>query len=332
MLSMSASSFELSTPVIETLLSAAMLAPSSHNTQPWLFRPGTNWIELLADRRRALPVNDPDDRELTISCGCALLNLRVAAAAADLQTELQLLPPGGDPDRLARLHFSPASGPQPDAELAPFLAARHTCRQRFGDAALEPATILALVAAVNQEGAHLHLLESVAQRQGAAALVAEGDAQQWADASWRRELAAWMHPRRSGDGLVVPALTAPLTQLMVRSFDMGQGIAARDSELADASPLLAVLATAGDTPADWLAAGQALQRLLLVGVQHGLQCSYLNQAVQRSTLRPRLAGLMHGDFDAPRTGLPQMVLRCGTPLGELQATPRRPLTEVIVAA
>jgi hypothetical protein len=30
----------------------------------------------LADRTRALPVTDPEDRELTISCGCALFNLR----------------------------------------------------------------------------------------------------------------------------------------------------------------------------------------------------------------------------------------------------------------
>jgi hypothetical protein len=31
-------------------------------------------IDVLADRTRALPVNDPEDRELTISCGCAVFN------------------------------------------------------------------------------------------------------------------------------------------------------------------------------------------------------------------------------------------------------------------
>jgi nucleotide-binding universal stress UspA family protein len=35
-------------------------------------------VELYADRTRALPVIDPDDRELTISCGAALLHLRIA--------------------------------------------------------------------------------------------------------------------------------------------------------------------------------------------------------------------------------------------------------------
>lgn len=52
------------------LLKYAILAPSSHNTQPWIFRiVNNNSIEVYADRTRALPVVDPEDRELTISCG-----------------------------------------------------------------------------------------------------------------------------------------------------------------------------------------------------------------------------------------------------------------------
>jgi hypothetical protein len=74
----------LSAPQLQALVQAATLAPSSHNTHPWLFWLEGTVIGLLADRTRALPVNDPEDRGLTISCGCALFNLRVAAADADL--------------------------------------------------------------------------------------------------------------------------------------------------------------------------------------------------------------------------------------------------------
>jgi hypothetical protein len=35
-------------------------------------------VELYADRTQALAVVDPEDRALTISCGAALPNLRVA--------------------------------------------------------------------------------------------------------------------------------------------------------------------------------------------------------------------------------------------------------------
>src|SRR3712207_9303545 len=60
------------------LLNYAVLAPSGHNTQPWLFRVRANEVELYADRTRGLPVVDPEDRALIISCGAALFYLRVA--------------------------------------------------------------------------------------------------------------------------------------------------------------------------------------------------------------------------------------------------------------
>jgi len=82
----------------ESLIQKAVRAPSSHNTQPWIFHVAESAINLYADRTRALPVNDPDDRELTISCGCALMNLRVAAAAEGLDVRLE-----ASPIRLSRI-------------------------------------------------------------------------------------------------------------------------------------------------------------------------------------------------------------------------------------
>jgi hypothetical protein len=148
---------------------------------------------------------------------------------------------------------------------------------------------------------------------------------QWADSHWRRELAAWMHPRRKGDGLSVPALAIPVAQLVVRTFDMGHGVGAKDRQLADESPLLAVLCTEADGPLDWLSAGQALQRLLLVAVRLGLQASYLNQPVQVARLRPKLQQL------TGRPGYAQLLLRIGTPTRDLPAAARRPLDDVLVA-
>ena len=46
------------------LLRYAALAPSGHNTQPWLFSLQDDSFELYADRTQALPVVDPGDRAL----------------------------------------------------------------------------------------------------------------------------------------------------------------------------------------------------------------------------------------------------------------------------
>jgi len=316
----------LSVPQLHALVQAATLAPSSHNTQPWLFRLAGTMIELLADRTRALPVNDPDDRELTISCGCALFNLRVAAAAAGLQAKVEPWPDPAESDLLARVHLAPTSSQQAEAGLQAAMSERRTYRERFAATAVAPVALRSLADAVESEAASLAVLDTAEQRLGAATLVAEGDAMLWANPAWRRELAAWMHPRRRGDGLTLPALAIPVAQMVVRTFDMGHGVAAKDRQLADGSPVLAVLFTTGDMPHDWLAVGQALQRLLLEGVQLGLQASYLNQPVQVAALRPKLQQL------TGRPGYAQLLLRIGTPTQVKPAAPRRPLAEVLELA
>jgi hypothetical protein len=307
---------------LRALVEAAVLAPSSHNTQPWRFAVRNATVDLYADRTRALPVNDPDDRELAMSCGAALFNLRVAAAHRTISIALSLLPDASDPDWLARIVCGTGTiGPL--ADLWPAVAERRTYRKRFVDRPVDSAAVDAMVTAAATEGATLLPVIDTAVRREVATLIAEGDRRLWADPRWRRELALWMHPRRRGDGLTLPGLAVPVAQFVVRTFDMGGGTAAKDQALADGSPLLAVLETAGDDPRDWLIAGQALERVLLTGCRLGVQASYLNQPIQVGALRPALRMLVGA------TALPQILLRFGYPSEVAPASARRPLDAVI---
>ena len=305
------------------MIGRAVLAPSSHNTQPWFFRLSDSAVDLCADRTRALPANDPEDRELAISCGCALMNLRIAAANLGLNVQVRLLPRPEEPDLLARMFLSGQSDvPADDAELSAFIGIRRTHREGFASGEVSAFALDQLIEATRQEGAHLVPLLTEEVRHKVAALVAEGDALQWANPGWRRELAAWIRPRRQGDGLSMPALAVPVARLVVRTFDMGEGVGEKDRRLAEASPLLVVLSTEGDQLRDWLLAGQALQRTLLIGCKHGLQASYLNQPVQVESLRHRLS-------DMVSAGFPQILLRIGYPLKDILPSPRRALDDVI---
>ena len=64
---------------LKFLLNYAILAPSSHNTQPWKFSIKGNSIEVYADLTRQLSEVDPENRELYTSIGCAIANLLIAA-------------------------------------------------------------------------------------------------------------------------------------------------------------------------------------------------------------------------------------------------------------
>jgi hypothetical protein len=309
----------------QRFIAQAILAPSSHNTQPWWFRVVGQHIDLFADRTRALPVNDPDDRELTLSCGCALMNLRIAAASHNDEVRVELLPDPEDPDWLARLTVIPEGEiAASEAGLAEWIPLRHTYRKPFANRPIESPVIDALIKAAHAEKAWFHPLLTPDARQKAAALVTEGDARQWGDPSWRRELAAWMHPRRQGDGLTVSSWSGPLTQLVVRTLDMGRSMGSQDNDLAKSAPLLAVLGSRQDDERGWLEAGQGLQRVLLTARQLGLQASYLNQPLQVQSLRPEVEKLAEG------IGSPQILLRLGYPLEEVPSSPRRPLENVLL--
>ena len=306
------------------LVEHAILAPSSHNSQPWRFRLAGGTIELRADRTRALPVTDPFDRELTISCGCALMNLMVAARHFGRFESVEIVSKRLDPDSLARVKIAKDGGePQAGSDLFEAIAQRHTYRKRFEPRTVSAAVQKRLMAVADAGGAWLECVSEAKAKHALAELVAEADRALWADPSWRRELALWMHPSRSRDGLVFPGLPSVLANAVVRSFDMGDGQAAKDRELADGSPLLAVLGTVRDTPKDWLSAGEALQGVLLTARKAGLQASFLNQPVQVAEQRPRLQSLL------VHAGSPQLLLRLGYPVEEATPSSRRPLAEVI---
>jgi hypothetical protein len=111
--------------------------------------------------------------------------------------------------------------------------------------------------------------------------------------------------------------------LVIRTFDLGKGVAARDRDLARGSPVLAVLWTESESELDWLRAGQALARLVLTLVASGVSASYLNQPIEVPELRAQLSGHLG------RAGFPQIILRIGYG-PDVRTTPRRQVSEVTI--
>jgi hypothetical protein len=304
-------------------------APSSHNSQPWRFRVEGDAIELRADRTRALPVVDPNDRELTASCGAALFFLRTALRHMGESTAVETLPDPSDLDLLARVRLAgPVKPTHAERRLFWAMRVRHTNRRRYSRKAVPEELLAELKSAAGAEGARLVILETGEERSRLAELVAAADRLQAADPSFRRELASWIHPNREHpcDGMPgamfgLSTLASTVEPFVIRTFDWGRGRAARDEQLALGSPVLAALMTDGDEPADWLAAGQALARVLLRATTEDVVASFLNQPVELEELRPEVAKLVGG-------GQPQLVLRLGY-AKEAPATPRRPVVEVL---
>ena len=317
---------------LEFILHYAILAASSHNTQPWLFRIEDSAIEVFADRTRALPVCDPDDRQLVISCGAAIYHARLALRHFGHRDVFQILPKTHDSDFLAIIRRDePYTATPEEQQLFRAIQKRRTNRSRFEDRKVPDGLLVDLQQAARMEGATLHIVRGETRRNAVADLVAEGDRTQMSQKSFRRELAAWVRSNRSIQQDGIPGYGFGFTDIVsvggpfvIRTFDLGGFQAAKDRDLATGSPVIAVLHTEADTTRDWIAAGQALARVLLRARADGVWTSFLNQPIEVEALRPKLRDAV--DI----TGFPQLLLRMGYG-PEVRPTPRRAVKDVIIS-
>ncbi|WP_282703520.1 nitroreductase family protein [Streptomyces sp. CC219B] len=321
----------LDSSTVVDLVTAATAAPSLHNAQPWRFRhrSGSDTLALRADLGRAMPRTDPDNRGLHIGCGAALLNLRVAAAHHGLHAEAALLPDPADPGLLAVVRLTGAARADTEpARLFPAVARRHTSRHPFEERELPAGLQDKLGEAARAEGAELwfpdrwhleSLLGDILDAEGRDSLDPERlqDIHRWtlvgpAEAATAVEgIPEYAFgPRKRGG-------RAP-----VRDFAGRRPMPGRPSAVFETTPNLALLGTAHDHPADWLRAGQAMERVLLAATLAGLATSLTSHALEEQDLRETVRD------PGSSMGFVQMVLRLGYgPMGT--ATPRRPVREVL---
>jgi hypothetical protein len=315
--------------VLRALLRWAVLAPSRHNAQPWIFEIEGDALRLYADGARALPAVDPDGRELLLGCGAALANLQLAAEHFGFSTPVERVPGYRHDGLLARVCLEERRVETPAGEaLFQAIPHRRTHRLPLDGRDPPPGLVAALARDARREGVLLRPVEEH-QRPVVAELVAEGDEVQWSDARFREELAAWTRVAPGGrDGMPAAArglsAVAALAQPWLLRWwkDPVREQALRDRRRAVASRALLVLSTSGDGKEDRLHAGEALERLLLRVAAAGLTASYLNSPIEVPALRQRLREAIG------ETGIPQVMIRLGYGL-VLPATPRRPVEQVV---
>ncbi|MBP0452310.1 hypothetical protein J5Y04_22600 [Kitasatospora sp. RG8] len=295
---------------LRLLAAAGGAAPSLHNSQPWRFRPTPDLtgLEVRADRSRAVPAADPEGRALHISVGAALFNLRVAAAHLRRDASVRLFPAGPGTEPCAVLDLAaPARTTRPfGADLHAAIARRHSSREPFTNRDVPERLLAGFVEAAQDEGVTFALLEEDGVRR-VLALTSEAEALIAADVTREAETRRWLRLEPAFDGIPLAALGSHDRDARVpmRGF---AGHPPRHSTPAgrfEALPQLGLLTTRLDGPADWLRAGQAMERIWLLATAHGLRASVLHQAVEIPETRWRL----RDPDDGP--GHVQLVLRLG---------------------
>jgi hypothetical protein len=297
------------------VVAQAVWAPSVHNTQPWRFVVEDRQMSLHADADRALPVADPDGREMMISCGAALFNVRLALRSLGYVPQTSVLPDPSRPTLVARVSWRQrAAVSEFERRLSGQVRRRRTHRGTFDAEPLPDGLLAALRAGGTRDGAALRIVTGDGRRAVLAAAVETAERELSLDGERARELARWVLPPGSARRDGVPAASYParsehtVPYFPERDYAHGHGwglpplSSARHPRV---TGMVGLLTTAADRRLDWVNAGQALQRILLTASACGAAVALHSQPAEVPWLREFIrTQLADGAY-------PHLVLRIG---------------------
>lgn len=303
------------------ILKYAILAPSSHNSQPWEFDIGDDKIVVRADETRWLREADPDKRELYLSLGCALENIVIAAQHFDLPARVVCLP--FENGVIADVTLTDdTSVERPRApELFDAMTSRRTSHAAFASREMSATFRKQLESRVLDDGTALDVVQDADTKARCATMQREADEKQMEDAAYRQELSEWLGEGALGDSWP----KARISQFVVNHFDLGKSEGANNAEHIRRAPAIALISSVDDSAEARMRAGQLYQRLSLTAESQGVSVHPLSQMLELPEYRPKLGTLFGLD-----TRFTQHFFRMGYAEETGEHTPRWPLETFLV--
>ncbi|QGN34297.1 hypothetical protein [Microlunatus sp. Gsoil 973] len=274
----------------------ATYAPSVYNTQPWILRLTPDDLAVHADPGRWLMSLDRMGRQLLISCGCALFNVRTSVAADGWQADIRRTPANlPDETLIATATVSSTGTGVADpvlAELNPWVQAGPDDSVRRS-----PADPMYLS----------ERLRAAAVASGAELIPATGPTSRTALQQAIDHAEQVYRPDQD-------ARTARWSSAGV----LGSSEWSNSPVQSEAYLLTSVLVTPGDAAEDWITAGEAMQRMLLELARSGYAADLCLPAIEVAAVRARIQDIIGS------AASPQAVLQIG-PADQASPTPQRRL-------
>jgi nitroreductase len=339
-----------------TLIRAAILAASPHNTQPWLFKVANSSIELYLDTQRNVGALDPYLREEHIGIGCALENLMLAAPANGY-TAIATLQPGklkpipADPKLRLLARVDLASGKHDGSELYDAIPRRHTNRGPYDPHKPIPPDFLEALSRLPGDDANgkLFLFTAEVDRKKIAEVSSSANTELYSDPDVQRGSERWVRMKWSSiqehrDGLTIDAFgLPPIDSAVVKMMTPGMLRWAGShsekngySNLMLSAPLIGFIAVRDRHDQEQcLLAGRIWQRAHLLATAHGLAARPCNEAVEmvdheQALGRPASREVLLSGITGDSTWQPTFVFYMGYPTLSADASPRRPVEAVLI--
>lgn len=320
------------TDQLRFLIGFAVLAPSSHNSQPWKFKVAGDHIQLCSDLTRALPKSDTNHRQLYISLGCALENLLTAADYYGFSPSVQLLPDGEEGSVAARLEFSNArrEADQSHEHLVFAILKRYVNRGKYRDQ-MPDGKFLDWMRSLGSEEMRIDIINEPAARAQIADITLRAGIAAMDDPGFREEISQYVVSNISGKHTGIPGFTLGLptpvsliAPFLLKHFNMNRVNQKQDEALLEHfTPAFVVMSASKDDRETWIKTGQLFERIMLEAVKYGLSISPMAAAIQIGNFYKELQKVLG------RQERPQVFNRLGYCDDQVRHSPRLRSTDVI---
>lgn len=296
------------------------IAPSSHNTQPWFFQIGSDFIKVKPNTHRRLIYSDPKDRQFWLSIGAAMGNIKLAAEAYGLRYSVE------DGTKIVLSSFEVGV---PNEKLLLSLINRRTNRLFFKSNTI-PDEIINQLHQTKHADIELIFLRNETIKHEVRNIVGDSAKAAFANKNFRNELSKWVKPSltKYEDGmpgyvLQVPKLFSFILPFIIRYINIGIIQKKMHERWLKNAPVYAVI-SGPDSIEGWLNAGETLVRLTTVaeaeGVRNGIMGAPIEMENYAEQLRQAVSGTMR----------PQLFLRLGYAVPATYVSPRLNLNKTII--
>ncbi|HEX9679029.1 MAG TPA: hypothetical protein VGA08_00190 [Candidatus Saccharimonadales bacterium] len=280
------------------VLRLAVLAPSTHNTQPWMFEiSGGNRCRLLLDPERSLPMADSELKYSYISLGALLTNLHYAGKYYGLVKSIKVQTGSGN--QVALILFDNETL-RPDNTLRPYIRAmidRQNFRGQFDD---RPVSITELSDMLDLSDKNDHNIGVFSSQQSEttaeiARLTAQGLQKAYSNRQFRVEVAKHLNFNKSKKTRGMHGYTLRMNNIqslflpwLLKIKDLGPKLARLNESSIRSSKAVVVLATKANNAQSWVRTGQTLERLLLRAAQQDIRTSIFVASLELSDSREQI--------------------------------------------
>lgn len=300
-------------------ISYAILAPSAHNTQPWIFEIKGHEIIISLDENYTIGSSDPNNMLAYMSLGCAKAFLEIALNAMGVDFTTNGL-------KISALHLDkPKESVDFDA-----IFNRRSNRFIFSNEKVTEQDVQRLKESISKDNeiffiSDKKIIDNVSQ------VTANATETAYADEKFRVELANFLRNNltRQTDGMPGYVVGAPtplsfLAPTLIRNVNIGAQEKKQVENLFDNVSLVVVATAKNDSVENWIETGRKLAKIILRAQSLGLQAGWFAAPIViAGDFRNQIKSAIASD------NLPQMVLRIGHPSKIQKITPRKPASRVI---